>query len=51
MRQDVPRYRRYFVVRETQVLRPTQTGENIAVHDPANRDIKHVFLDDFKETT
>jgi len=39
MRQNVPWYRRYLVVCETQILRTTQTGENVTVHDPANRDM------------
>jgi predicted RNA-binding protein with PUA-like domain len=38
MRQNVPWYRWHFVVGEAQVLRPTQTGKNVTVHEPANDD-------------
>lgn len=46
MRQDVPGYRRYLVVREAQIQRPFHTGEDVAIHEPENR---HVSRDGSEE--
>lgn len=38
MRQNMPRYRRYLVIRETKILRSSQTRENIAVYEPTKHE-------------